>query len=564
MSLSIFNHAATGLRLHRSFPIALILGLTVTAHVAFAGVSWHPDLPAALDAARTSGKPVLAIFEANWNQADNADATDLFAHPEVAAVVSACFEPVRIDVDAESELTHDLDVKHVPEACVLDAGRTPLARFECPVNASEFVAAAARAAQVAAATAASSSPLVATDGTEETVAQRGAPKGSATATASALAHKVKNLAGFAETGPLAERQPSRFRPIPAAATFDTAGIEADSAQTTAATNLENVASTTGATDLQDSAITTAATNLDESAAFNPSLTQMPAKWPAEPAPTSVFVPLDPPANQSVPTRSAAFSSQPPADPAGVTPPLQPTTRDIEPAGTATAGWMAGEPASPVGATAPAATTVAGAQAEVAAELPATAATPEAAPTSATSSMMGFFLKPWSVFSRSPKEPTVEPPAPPPTLPPAQSMTPAAVATSAPPQAPDPHGSMPLGLEGYCPVTLADRGTWVEGRAQWGVRHRGRTYLFAGPEQQQAFLASADRYAPALSGDDPVIAMESGRSEPGRRSYGVTYQSRMYLFASPETRAAFSADPGRYTARVMIAEGVAPAEAARRF
>ena len=561
MSLSISTRTSTGRRLHWPFPTALILGLAVTAHVASAGVSWHPDLPAALDAARASGKPVLAIFEANWNQTDNAD---LFANPEVAAVVSACFEPVRIDVYAESELTRDLDVKHVPEACVLDAGRRPLARFDCPAHASEFIAAAARAAQVAAATAAIQSPLVVSDGTEETIVPREALKGSATATASALAHKVKNLVGFAETGPPVERQPSRFRPIPPAATFDTAGIEADSAQTTAATNLENVASTTGATDLQDSAITTAATNLDESAAYNPSLTQMPAKWPAEPAPTSVFTPLDPTANQSVPPRSAAFSSKPPADPAGMTPPLQPATRDIEPAGTATAGWIAGEQAPSAGATAPAATIVAAAQAEMAAELQVTAATQEAAPTYATSSMMGFFLKPWSVFSRSSREPTVEPPAPPPTLPPAQSITPAAVAASAPPQTPDPHGSMPLGLEGYCPVTLADRGTWVEGRAKWGVRHRGRTYLFAGPEQQQTFLASADRYAPALSGDDPVIAMESGRSEPGRRSYGVTYQSRMYLFASPETRAAFSADPGRYTARVMIAEGVAPAEAARRF
>jgi protein disulfide-isomerase len=175
-------------------------------------------------------------------------------------------------------------------------------------------------------------------------------------------------------------------------------------------------------------------------------------------------------------------------------------------------------------------------------------------------MMAFLTKPWSIFSR----PAVEPTQPPPTLPPAKSLTPAAVAASAPPQSPDQRGSMPLGLEGYCPVTLVERGTWVEGRAQWGARHRGRTYLFAGPEQQQAFLASPDRYAPALSGDDPVLAFESGRSEPGRRAYGVTYQSRMYLFSTPETRAAFSADPGRYTARVMIAEGLVANDGTRRF
>ena len=116
------------------------------------------------------------------------------------------------------------------------------------------------------------------------------------------------------------------------------------------------------------------------------------------------------------------------------------------------------------------------------------------------------------------------------MPPAHPTSPLAAATAVaeahPPIAPDRYGSMPLGLEGYCPVTLADRGVWTEGRAQWGVRHRGRTYLFAGPEQQQAFLTTPDRYAPALSGDDPVVAVEQGRIASGRRAYGVTYQSRM--------------------------------------
>jgi YHS domain-containing protein len=129
---------------------------------------------------------------------------------------------------------------------------------------------------------------------------------------------------------------------------------------------------------------------------------------------------------------------------------------------------------------------------------------------------------------------------------------------------DAHGPMPLGLEGYCPVTVVERGNWVEGRPQWGARHRGRTYLFAGPEQQKAFLADPDRYAPALSGDDPVLAFENGKSEPGRRAFGVSYQSRMYLFSSPETRAAFTAEPDRYTSRVLIAEGLAPADGIRRF
>jgi len=162
---------------------------------------------------------------------------------------------------------------------------------------------------------------------------------------------------------------------------------------------------------------------------------------------------------------------------------------------------------------------------------------------------------------------------PPTMPPARPAMPVADAVAAavtPPSQPEPvtpavYGSMPLGLEGYCPVTLADRGAWTEGRAQWGVRHRGRTYLFAGPEQQQAFLAAPDRYAPALSGDDPVVVVDQRRSTPGRRAYGVTYQSRMYLFSSPETRAQFAANPDRYTGQVMLAERPAPpTDATRRY
>lgn len=151
-------------------------------------------------------------------------------------------------------------------------------------------------------------------------------------------------------------------------------------------------------------------------------------------------------------------------------------------------------------------------------------------------------------------------AEPPTMPPALSRGSLAAAADpvSPPApgsdpVPDPYGSMPLGLEGYCPVTLVDRGAWSEGRAQWGARHRGRTYLFAGPDEQRTFLADPDRYAPALSGDDPVLALDRSSSTPGQRRYGVTYQSRMYLFASPETRQAFTADPDRYAARIALAE-----------
>ncbi len=264
----------------------------------------------------------------------------------------------------------------------------------------------------------------------------------------------------------------------------------------------------------------------------PFLPAKPAAWPAE--------------------QASAFTTAPP-QPA----PPQADRPAIEPATTAPATPWLSAPAT--AATLPATPGGSGAPAE----------TPEKpAATSAWSSFVTAIQKPFDIFSAKPAK-KLEPP----TMTPARPASPLAMATAAlapPPAAAeevpaaDPYGSMPLGLEGYCPVTLAERGVWTEGRAQWGVRHRGRTYLFAGPEQQQAFLASPDRFSPALSGDDPVLAIEQGKSLPGRRAYGVTYQSRIYLFASAESRAAFTANPERFTAPVMLAERPAPVDAVRRY
>lgn len=174
--------------------------------------------------------------------------------------------------------------------------------------------------------------------------------------------------------------------------------------------------------------------------------------------------------------------------------------------------------------------------------------PPSAAAAAASSLLTTLQKPFGMFAKQAKpQPTPDTTG---LIAAAPPQDPAAQAT---PATADTYGSMPVGLEGYCPVTLAERGSWVEGRAQWGARHRGRTYLFATAEQQRAFLADPDRYAPALSGDDPVLAFDAGKSTPGQRRYGVTYQARTYLFATTESRDAFAANPQRYTAGALVAE-----------
>ena len=56
----------------------------------------------------------------------------------------------------------------------------------------------------------------------------------------------------------------------------------------------------------------------------------------------------------------------------------------------------------------------------------------------------------------------------------------------------------IAMDGFCPVTMIEKSKWVEANPQYGVVHRKRTYLFAGPEQQKKFLQDPDRFSPALS------------------------------------------------------------------
>jgi len=113
-------------------------------------------------------------------------------------------------------------------------------------------------------------------------------------------------------------------------------------------------------------------------------------------------------------------------------------------------------------------------------------------------------------------------------------------------------SAPLGLDGYCAVSLAERERWIKGDPRYGVIHRGRTYLFAGPEEANRFYADPDRYAPVMSGMDVVVAVDENRQVPGRREHGAWYERRVYLFASEATFRRFDQDPARYAAAAMQA------------
>ncbi|MCA9248705.1 MAG: thioredoxin family protein, partial [Planctomycetales bacterium] len=139
-----------------------------------------------------------------------------------------------------------------------------------------------------------------------------------------------------------------------------------------------------------------------------------------------------------------------------------------------------------------------------------------------------------------------------------AATQAGPAPSQPQQAIAANQTPEFGLEGYCPVTLSEAHTWTKGDKRFGAVHRGQTYLFAGPQQQQKFLANPDAYSPVLSGVDPVLAIDQNQSIAGSRRHGVFFRNRVYLFSNEDTLRHFSQNPVRYVEGVEQAMRQPPA------
>ena len=113
----------------------------------------------------------------------------------------------------------------------------------------------------------------------------------------------------------------------------------------------------------------------------------------------------------------------------------------------------------------------------------------------------------------------------------------------------------LGFDGYCPVSMRNSWKWVAGDPRWGVVHRGRTYWFATAEEQKQFWTDPDRYTPALSGMDPVFAIDHKQQVPGKREHSLDYDGLFYMFASEATLQQFTANPQRYSTGVRQAMGI---------
>jgi len=553
-------------------------------------LSLHQSIPDAQAVATQLQRPVLVMFTAEWSPASAQLRKHVLTDADAVSLLSACFECVLIDVDAHPDITNDLQIQHVPSGCILDANGKVVSRFECPSSTALFIAMVARqlpqtnaGPQIAGTSSRLENPSSATAVTPEisadfstagTLLADGAATGPtrASESVSGIAAKVRGLSSFAmeessfpktthQTTTQDEISVTRFPPTEQP-TASRTQVAADDQRTQASRFQDN----SGEETVPEAAPWRPAPepSVAEQVAIPASIAATTTPWQPEvghlhpetgASPDQIASSLDPaPRTFPIAPKDSTSSSL-----------IEPKPENVEPRSMTQSPWLPAAAGAAVASSTLSNNGVEATQNESAlASQQSVAASeqahkqpsqpsqpPEVSPqtTNPLNPLLAAIQKPFSAFSSEPetqeKEQTVRKPVQ------------AAYASQAPNtedlEETPPQKTMPLGLDGYCPVALMETGNWVEGQARWGARHRGRTYLFSGLEQQQTFLSDPDRYSPALSGDDPVAAIDGGKTSAGQRRYGVTYQKRIYLFESPETRAAFAANPQRYTSRVLLAE-----------
>lgn len=107
------------------------------------------------------------------------------------------------------------------------------------------------------------------------------------------------------------------------------------------------------------------------------------------------------------------------------------------------------------------------------------------------------------------------------------------------------GQVRIGLDGFCPVSLARETKWQRGDDRFACEQDGVTYRFASAENLATFRADPARYTPNLHGCDPVALIRDNAMVSGKLQFGARYQQQVFFFASRQNRDAFLKMPGDY-------------------
>jgi YHS domain-containing protein len=106
-------------------------------------------------------------------------------------------------------------------------------------------------------------------------------------------------------------------------------------------------------------------------------------------------------------------------------------------------------------------------------------------------------------------------------------------------------TLPVAVDGFCPVELSLHGRWVQGDPRWTVVYKGFIYRLSGNVQRQEFIANPEKFTPANGGFDPVVSVTQRRNVPGQVNFCATYKGRIYMFSGAATQDYFRNNPEPY-------------------
>ena len=106
----------------------------------------------------------------------------------------------------------------------------------------------------------------------------------------------------------------------------------------------------------------------------------------------------------------------------------------------------------------------------------------------------------------------------------------------------------VAMQGFCAVTVINENRWVEGKAEYGVIHLGKLYLFSTQQAMSSFLANPTPFTPVLNEIDVVRFFEERKIVKGKREFGVLdpIHNRMFFFADEAALKHFENEYERYT------------------
>lgn len=100
--------------------------------------------------------------------------------------------------------------------------------------------------------------------------------------------------------------------------------------------------------------------------------------------------------------------------------------------------------------------------------------------------------------------------------------------------------------GFDSVAYHKDGKVTPGSGDNAVAHGGANYWFASPDHKAAFTAEPGKFAPQYGGYC-AYAMAQGRLSPVQPEVFEIYEGQLLLFTNPEFKKLFDADPAKHKA-----------------